>query len=365
MVQREIRDAQTGGRIRVLASDSDTLDGQIPTLALVDELARTKTEEAYGLLRDGLGPRGGRMIAISTAGDDAESPLGKLRTAAHAMPDFSVNGAYHHASLAGFSWHEWALDRPEEADDLELVKAANPASWIDETELLARRDSPSMAPWQWQRFTCGLWVAGEDSAIAPKAWAECAEVGTAIDPGTRNVYIGIDLGFKHDTTAIVPIVGTSDVPHVGTPTIMVPIGDGTALDIDQIFAEVERMTETWPKPTIVIDPEAGGEQLAQRIERELDAVVVTHSQKSGPMSLAAQRLSEAVNARKIRHPADPALTAHVLGAAAQAVGPGWKFVKPRKSGKKIDAVIALAMAHSVLVAEGQAKPAVEPWVSFG
>lgn len=42
VVQREARDERTGGRIRVLASDSDTLDGQIPTLARVDELARRR-----------------------------------------------------------------------------------------------------------------------------------------------------------------------------------------------------------------------------------------------------------------------------------------------------------------------------------
>ena len=37
VVQRAVRDERTGGRIRVLAADSDTLDGQIPTLAVIDE----------------------------------------------------------------------------------------------------------------------------------------------------------------------------------------------------------------------------------------------------------------------------------------------------------------------------------------
>jgi phage terminase large subunit-like protein len=41
----------------VLASDSDTLDGGGGTLALVDEFARHKSEENFGLLRDGLGSR--------------------------------------------------------------------------------------------------------------------------------------------------------------------------------------------------------------------------------------------------------------------------------------------------------------------
>jgi phage terminase large subunit-like protein len=34
VVQREVRNDDLGGRIRVLASDSDTVDGQLPTLVL-------------------------------------------------------------------------------------------------------------------------------------------------------------------------------------------------------------------------------------------------------------------------------------------------------------------------------------------
>ena len=205
VVQREVRDESTGGRIRVLASDSDTLDGQIPTLALIDELARTKTEEAYGLLRDGLGPRDGQLIAISTAGDDEHSPLGRLRAAAHAMPGFRQTGKYKHVSKDGFSWHEWSLDPGDDIENLKLLKAANPASWVDTAELRARRDSPSTQRWQLARFTAGLWVSGEEGAINAKEWEACADPATEIPAGTPDVVIGIDLGWKWDTTAIVPV----------------------------------------------------------------------------------------------------------------------------------------------------------------
>ena len=64
---REIRNRRDSGRIRVLASDVDTADGVLPTLSLVDELHRHKSAELYGVFRDGLGPRNGRMFTISTA----------------------------------------------------------------------------------------------------------------------------------------------------------------------------------------------------------------------------------------------------------------------------------------------------------
>ena len=107
---REIRARNHNGRIRVLAADVDTADGVIPTLALVDELHRHKCMGLYGIFRDGLGPREGQMITISTAGDHEVSPLGMMRQArCHSE---------HHAGRCtracatddgAYVMHEWAL----------------------------------------------------------------------------------------------------------------------------------------------------------------------------------------------------------------------------------------------------------------
>lgn len=357
VTQRVVNCPATTGKVAVLAADSDTLDGWGGTLALVDELGRHRSAENFGLLRDGLGPRSGRLVAFSTAGDDEDSALGQLRSAAHAMPGFERapdNPKHKRVRRDGFAFHEWSLDSPEEADRLELVKLANPASWIDEAELRARRDSPSMARWQWERFTCGLWVAGAESAISPDAWSACAAPGTEIPAGTGGVLVGVDLGWKHDFSAFVPIAGVDGDVHVHPPTILKPAGDGTALDSEDVFAVARQMAERWPQATFILDPEAGGEQLAQRIERELNARVAVHSQKSAPMCTAAMRLSEAINAKKIRHPDDEELNRHVLAAGAQIVGAEWKFKKPGSRKRKIDALVALSMAVSVLVGGGAA-----------
>jgi phage terminase large subunit-like protein len=141
---REVRYEKPAGTVRVLASDSDTLDGWGGTLALVDELGRHKSEENFGLLRDGLGPRGGQLVAISTAGDDEESALGRLRAGAHAMDGFTrdpENRAHKHVCADGFAFHEWSLEPGNDVNDLELLKHANPASWIDEAELRPRHEA--------------------------------------------------------------------------------------------------------------------------------------------------------------------------------------------------------------------------------
>lgn len=98
--QREIVHRDLGGRVRVLASDTDTADGWLGSLAMVDELGRHRSAELYGVLRDGLGPREGQMISISTAGDDDLSPLGQLRTKAYQLPLQRRDGAYRYARSA-------------------------------------------------------------------------------------------------------------------------------------------------------------------------------------------------------------------------------------------------------------------------
>jgi phage terminase large subunit-like protein len=105
----------------------------------------------------------------------------------------------------------------------------------------------------------------------------------------------------------------------------------------------------FPGATFVLDPEAGGEQLAQRIEQEIEGVeVVTFSQKTVPMCGASQRLAEDIAAKKIRHPGHPELTDHVLSGAAKFIGSMWRFVKPKGKRKPIDACVALAMGNDVL-----------------
>ncbi len=206
-----------------------------------------------------------------------------------------------------------------------------------------------MTPWAWARFACGLWVAGEDAAISAKEWAACARPGLEIPEAVDGVVVGVDLGWRWDTTAFVPIRrGEDDLIEVHPPTILTPPQDGTSLDAEDVFAAAEAFAQRWPGCTFVLDPEAGGEQLAQRLDRELDAAVLTHSQKPGPMADASQKLAEAIATRSLAHPNDDELTRHVISASAKFVGAVWRFVKPKGKNLPIDGVIALAMALRVL-----------------
>jgi phage terminase large subunit-like protein len=362
---REIQSLVHDGRIRILASDADTADGVIPTLALVDELHRHKSADMYGVFRDGLGPRDGRMITISTAGDDEESPLGLMRNAARRLATFKTQDAYTFARADDgmYVMHEWALGHEADREDMGVVKKANPASWQTIAALRRRHVSPSMTPWQWARFACGVWLQGEDTAIGPVEWAAC---GTDEDPPGGLVWrIGVDIGTKEDTTGIVAhAIGDDGVVWIGRVRVLVPPAErGVGLRKREILDAIAELAEEFGATVVVIDPETGGEFIAEDLEDELGLELIAHSQKPMPMAQAAERFYAAVREQKIRHPRDATFTRHVLNAHRRSTVDGrWSFVKETKQSKKhIDALIAAAMVHNVAMDENTSQGPLIAW----
>jgi phage terminase large subunit-like protein len=353
MKQREIVNTRDEGFLRVLASDVDTADGVIPTLAIVDELHRHKSTDLMGVFRDGLGPRGGQMITITTAGDDSESALGVMRSRAYAMPVLEREGSYRYARSRDGQWvmHEWALDDSEDREDIEVVKTANPASWHTVEALRRRREDPSTTPWQWARFACGVWLQGEDTAIGPVEWAACGTDDSP--PDGLDWRLGLDVGWKEDTTAVVPHALDADgFVWLGAPRVLVPpAGKGVALRKREVLDAISELAGMYSVSEVVLDPENDGEVVAQDLEDELGLEVVAHSQKPAPMAQAAERFYAVVREGKLRHPRDDVLTRHVLNAHRKATDDGrWRFVKENKQSRKvIDALIAAAMVHNVAV----------------
>ncbi len=358
--EREIVHSQLGGRVKVVASGVDRVDGWLGDLALVDELHRHKSAELYGVLRDGLGPRNGRLITISTAGDDELSPLGRLRTRAYGLPQYRRDGAYRYARSADgqFVLHEWSLDTDASADDLALVKTANPASWQTIEKLRERRDSPSTTEWQFRRFAAGQWVRGENSAIDPADWDACA-TPAAVIPINSSVMIGWDHAWRGpDTAALVPVWWASEDRRVVGDPIVLEAPEGGMVDDRDVFAAMSTFQARYRITAVVFDPSAGAAGLSQQIQRQLGLELVEHSQRDTQMSLADGRLLEAIRRRQIQHTGNEVLRAHCLNAVEVSVqGDRFRFSRPRHGPRRpIDCLTALSMAHSSAVAEAERPP---------
>jgi phage terminase large subunit-like protein len=347
--QREIVHKTHGGRIRILASDVDTADGVIPTLALVDELHRHKSADLYGVFRDGLGPRDGKLVTITTAGADQNSVLWRMRQRAIDMGN-KREGAYMRAGSQSFVLHEWSLEPDADLDDIDLVKTANPLKAVSTTLLRERHDSPSTVPWQWARFACNVWTQGEEAWLPIGVWDSHRKKG-AIPEGAA-VWLGIDLGLKHDSAAIVA-VAKEDELYRAEAYILYPPTDGTPLDIAAVEAKVRELAQDYDVQSAAYDPWRF-ERSAQILGDE-GLLMVEHPMTNVRMAPESEALHEAIMAGHIVHDGDEEFASHVNAGVPTETERGWRLTK-RKAKDKIDALIALLMAYDLAARKQEPEP---------
>jgi phage terminase large subunit-like protein len=341
---RQIRNLKDAGRIRVLAADVDTADGVRPTLALVDELHRHRSAALYGVFRDGLGPRGGQMITISTAGEREASPLGLMRAAARTLADRTHRGAYMHARSPdhAFAMHEWSLGHDDDVHVMRVVKRANPASWQTLELLRERHDSPSTLPWQWARFACGLWVSAQAWWLDPDQWREAA-VDDELAYGDR-ITLGFDGARTGDATGLVACrisdgllqpLGAWEHPE-GAAEWEVPAGEVDAAVADA--HEHYRVARGYYDPPLwqtEVDDWA----------REYGRPVMRFPTKRARMMDAVERFRTDLAAGRLHHTDDEILNRHALNAQVREVRGGYWLAKPGATGAdKIDLAVAAVLA---------------------
>lgn len=351
---RELRRREGSGFIKTLAAGADTGDGVAPTLALVDELHRHKTPDLYAVFRDGLGKRNGSMVTISTAGADFKSPLGRLRERAHLLEDRKLDGFHLRARSEDgtFVAHEWAVPEGQDTDDVKLVKKANPSSFVTEQDLKRRLDSPSTHQREWLRYACNQWCTSlEDAWIEPGKWGALAEVGMFI-PEHADVWVGVDIGLRHDTSAVVVISqrpGVDDAPGVwmAEATVFEP-PEGGELQLSLIENHISQLADFYSVQGVVYDRWAFSRS-AQELEGRglLMVEFPMTNQRTVP---ACARLLEAVNRGEIVHNGDPVFESHVQSGAVRETERGWRISKGRTNQVgtgKIDALIALLLVFTV------------------
>lgn len=339
------------GTIKVLAADADTADGWGGTLALVDELHRQKDGELYGILLDGLGPRAGQLITISTAGANEDSPLGHLRAKAYELPGMRHEGAYRYVTNGAFSMHEWSLEPTDDLSDLKLVKTANPAPWQTTKLLKERRDSPSMTVGQWARFACGVWGVGGEPAFDATSWADLP-VGDPPEPG-RMISAGFDGARRRDGTGLVGcdmetgrlfVLGYWQKPADASEDWEVP-----ELEVDQA---VDYMMETWDVVKFYGDPPFWESALDRWAGRYGESRVVrwwTNRIKATALALRAFRND--MTPERMSHDGDEKLAEHIRNAVRHDTRMTdndellWVIRKDsRDSPRKIDLAMAALLA---------------------
>jgi phage terminase large subunit-like protein len=304
----------------------------------VDELHAFKDASVYEAMRTALIKRPeSRMVVITTAGQGAESPLGRLRTRALSQPHVKRAGAVTEAQGPSLAMLEWAVEDEVELTD-KAVKAANPASWLTVDALAEQRES--VADLGFRRYHCNIWTSVESAWLPAGAWQACAGDAT-IERGER-VWVGVDVGGERSASAVVWV--TEDL-RVGCKVFQ---GDEAVLAVGEFVRE---LAGTFEMVELVHDPWRA-QQLALELERE-GMTVVSFPQSGARMIPASARLHSAVVERRLTHPNDAELNRHVTSAVARDTPRGWRLDKSHRQAQ-VDGVVALAMA--VERAEHKAEP---------
>lgn len=381
---KRIECPEAGGRFQVFAADAGTGDGVIPTLAVLEELHRHPSLELYRTWRGKLLKRDGQILIISTAGaPDSEYELAKAQAIEECDDRGTVtrDGSLLVGRMPGFEIRVHAVPAGADLDDLDVVKSANPLSAITVAKLAEKRADPTWSRDHWARFTCGRPTREASSAVSEVEWDALER---EVIPEGVEVAVGCDFGWKHDTTALVPFWMPEPGRRVlGVPEVLVPPRDGTSLDPRDVRDAFVRIHERTPISLVAMDPQAGGEQFAEWLEKPpgtdvdgspsyaweaghgLGVSVVTISSWSNVVNARIYAAwMEAVRTGVLRHPGDRTLTRHVLNAVAKPLGEGrYRFDRPRSSRsatfqdvRVIDALVAAAGVHWQQTADLAAQP---------
>lgn len=327
--------------LRVLAADAPKLHGLTPSLAIIDELHAHPNLDVYIALRTATLKRpDSRLVTISTAGQGADTPLGRLRARGLGQPDVRRRGAYTDGRGPNLRMLEWSV--PEDADitKASIVKKANPASWITVQGLREQREA--VAEVAYRRYHANQWTAQVGAWLPAGAWQACAG-DVHFTPGER-IWVGVDVGGERSASAVVYV---NENLHVGVQTWT---GDRAVLDVANYVAE---LASNYDIAEAAFDPWRAGQMAQEWEQRGIPAVAFPQSDSR--MIPACERLYDLIVHQDITHPDDPSLNLHVHAAVSRHTRRGWRLEKPDRS-TNIDAAVALAMAVD---AHAQQSPPVE------
>jgi phage terminase large subunit-like protein len=367
---RTINYLPTRSELKVYAADDKTGDGVIPyPIALLDELHRHRDLRLYRTWRGKLDKRGAQLIVISTAGEpgsEFEQTRERIRQDAGAIR----KGTFVRAVTPTIVFHEWAVPEAANVEDLTLVKAANPLKAISVTKLRAKLNEPGMTLTHWQRFTCNISTRSTSAAISEAEWR--AALSTEAIPEGVPIWLGLDLGWVHDTTALVPLwKRDGEYVLLGPATILTPPRDGSMLDSTLVEQALLAIHARNPIHTIVMDTSFGANVLATFIAQNLGSDVVGRGQTMPQQVEEYERFMEGLREGWLHHSGDAGLTAHAMNAIARVNRLGATvFDRPAPSRttssseqdrRVVDALDAAAMVHAQAMVE---VPKVEAFFSY-
>jgi len=247
----------------------------------------------------------------------------------------------------------------DQCTDMAVVKAANPLSTITEATLAEDFASPTRDLGEWKRLKCNRPTRSVQSAITDKEWDD-AQVEDEFPAGAE-IDAGLDVAFKWDTTALVPLYQGPKYRLLGPAKVLVPPRDGTSMHPDVIKDAVLELQDQFRLRTVVMDVH-NAEDIAAWIEDELGVTVIDRQQGNKAMVADYNAFMDGLRNGTLRHTGCPDLRSHVLHAVARRLpGGDYRFDRPSTVRSNVRAqdrrvIDALTAAAMVVEHSNRAKP---------
>lgn len=321
----------TGAEMFPIANDVDGLQGLDPSLAIVDEVGFQPIESWEALLLAQGKREQSLVMGLGTPGLDRENALWHLRSKVH-----------EGATLPRFLFREYAADEGRPVGDRDQWRKANPALAAGYLRESALETALGLSPEAYFRiFHLGQWVEGTDSWLGPNG----RMVWTALDDDYALVdgaptWVGVDIGLKHDSSAVVCVQLRPDGRYHASCRVWVPTKD-EPVDTTDVMAYLRQLDRTYALKAVSFDPRFFDVPAKYLSSEGLPMVEIPQSLER--MTPAIGATFEAIQKGRLTHDRDEAFTTQILNAIPRFNERGFTLEK-RKSRGRIDAAVALALA---------------------
>lgn len=320
---------------RPVANDFGALQGKDPTLFVVDELAEQ--------------PFSSWAAAVMASGKRAVSCVVGISTPGFEQSEKSALWYLREKYLEGDTPKGFVLTEfsaPDDADyhDEQVWIDANPAIREGYLDLGAVRDDYKIMPESYFRtYRLAQFVQGTDCWLGPdgrRVWRALKSDYRMVDGA--DTWVGVDVGLRRDTSAVVIGQRQPDGTLHTTAKIWKPQPD-QAIDVTRIMAHLRELNRTYNLVEVAYDRAYFDVQATELADEGIPMVDIPQSPER--MVPACGGLYEAVMRGEISHDGAPDYERQILNAMLTHSGEkGYRLTKTKSRGH-IDAAIALALCH--------------------
>ena len=309
-----------GARYLIRAMNRKAGRGYSIDEANIDELREQHDWKAWSAVSKTLMAReNAQLWAMSNAGDEESVVLNQLRDAALAGRDPSI-GIF-----------EWSAPEGCELDDRRAWAQANPGLGYIISEQAIASAVATDPPEVFRTEVLCQKVDHLDTAIDLGGWKACADPIGSLAPAKDRLAACVDVAPDSAHVSLLAAGVMAD----GRVRLQVIAAwrstDQARFQLDDVLDRLQAVQTGWY-------PSGPAAALAPILRKRAGQVELA----GGKVGEACQGLADLVLARRVLHPGDPLLDAHVAGASKLPTGDGWRFV--RRGAGHVDAAYAAAGA---------------------